>query len=75
MKPTDRRQFISSLFGASVAATALGQQPKLSYKGENIRFGLVTYMWGAEWDVPTLIRTAPRQALVGSSCAWSMRTR
>ena len=65
MHPTDRRQFMSTLFGASVAAAAFGQQPKLSYKGENIRFGLVTYMWGAEWDVPTLIENCTKAGIGG----------
>lgn len=55
---------MSTLFGASVAAAALGQQPKLSYKGDNIRFGLVTYMWGADWDLPTLIENC-KQAGIG----------
>ena len=31
------------------------KQAPLSPLGEGIQFGLVTYMWGADWDVPTLI--------------------
>ncbi len=27
----------------------------MSYLGENIGFGLVTYQWGRDWDLPTLI--------------------
>jgi sugar phosphate isomerase/epimerase len=27
----------------------------LSYLGENMGFGLVTYQWGRDWDLPTLI--------------------
>jgi sugar phosphate isomerase/epimerase len=49
-----RRHFIHSIMGAG-AATALGTAAQPSYKGENIEFGLVTYMWGADWDLPTLI--------------------
>lgn len=49
-----RRHFIHSIMGAG-AATALGAAAQPSYKGENIEFGLVTYMWGADWDLPTLI--------------------
>lgn len=50
-----RRHFISTVLGAS-AASALAQDAKLSYKGENIDFGLVTYQWGKDWDLPTLIQ-------------------
>lgn len=51
----DRRHFLSTVFGASVAGLAAAQTAGLSPKGENIQFGLVTYMWGADWDLPTLI--------------------
>lgn len=63
----ERRQFISTLFGAGVAAAALGQEskPKLSYKGENIQYGLVTYMWGADLDLPTLIDTCDSAGVQG----------
>ena len=63
----ERRQFISTLFGAGVAAAALGQEskPKLSYKGENIQYGLVTYMWGADLDLPTLIDTCDKAGIQG----------
>lgn len=61
----ERRQFISTLFGAGVATAAMGQQPKLSYKGENIQYGLVTYMWGADLDLPTLIETCDKAGIQG----------
>ena len=61
----ERRQFISTLFGAGVATAALGQGPKLSYKGENIQYGLVTYMWGADLDLPTLIDTCDSAGVQG----------
>lgn len=49
-----RRHFIHSIMGAGATA-ALGAAAQPSYKGENIQFGLVTYMWGADWDLSTLI--------------------
>lgn len=61
----ERRHFISTLLGAGVATAALGQQPKLSYKGENIQYGLVTYMWGADLDLPTLIETCDKAGIQG----------
>jgi sugar phosphate isomerase/epimerase len=35
--------------------TAAAEKKVLSPLGEGIEYGLVTYMWGADWDVPTLI--------------------
>ncbi|MBL9113621.1 MAG: sugar phosphate isomerase/epimerase [Verrucomicrobiaceae bacterium] len=51
-----RRHFFTTLSGAAAAATLRAQDSALSYKGENIQYGLVTYMWGAKWDLPTLIQ-------------------
>ena len=52
---SSRRHFLHTVLGTSAAA-AFGADAKLTYKGENIQFGLVTYMWGADWDLPTLIK-------------------
>jgi sugar phosphate isomerase/epimerase len=56
----DRRQFVASSAALStLAATAtlsrslVAAEPKEATFG----FGLVTYMWGAEMDLPTLIKT------------------
>lgn len=64
MSDLRRRHFLSTLFGTGVASLALGQE-KLSYKGENIRFGLVTYMWGADLDLPTLIASLEKAEVLG----------
>jgi sugar phosphate isomerase/epimerase len=61
----DRRHFISTVLGASVAGFAAAQTPGLSPKGENIQFGLVTYMWGADWDLPTLIANCQETQVMG----------
>lgn len=65
MDSMQRRHFLSSLLGAGLAIAAGAQQSKLSYKGENIRFGLVTYMWGADWDLPTLIENCKKAGIGG----------
>lgn len=64
-----RRDFLRWSTGAAVAAAAL---PTLSSsvsaapkKGANIAFGLVTYMWGAEWDVPTLLTNCRKTNVLG----------
>ena len=52
---SSRRHFLHTVLGASAAA-AFAADAKLTYKGENIQFGLVTYQWGKDWDLPTLIK-------------------
>lgn len=61
----NRRHFISTLLSAGAAGLANGQTAALSPNGENIQFGLVTYMWGAEWDLPTLIRNCEETQVLG----------
>lgn len=54
----DRRQFGAALVGGVAGYFAMGRQKAqaaLSPLGEGIDYGLVTYMWGADWDLPTLI--------------------
>jgi sugar phosphate isomerase/epimerase len=52
-----RRHFIRK--SAAAAASALGvsalERRAVAANGENISFGLCTYMWGSEWDVPAII--------------------
>jgi sugar phosphate isomerase/epimerase len=62
-----RRQFgtlaMGSLAGWMAGRPVLAQQAsgkKLSPLGEGIDFGLVTYMWGADWDLPLLIENCER---------------
>lgn len=62
---SSRRHFIHSLFGAGAATAVLAANTPLSYKGENIQFGLVTYMWGADWDLPTLITNCEAAKITG----------
>jgi sugar phosphate isomerase/epimerase len=59
----DRRHFLTTLLGASAASLVHAQQ--LSFKGENIRFGLVTYMWGADLDLPRLIVALEKAGIGG----------
>src|SRR5688500_14679236 len=52
-----RRRFIRQSFASvagAIGASALAQQS--SPQGENVSFGLCTYMLGAEWDIPTIIK-------------------
>lgn len=61
---SSRRHFIHTVLGAG-AASAFAADSKLSYKGENIQFGLVTYQWGKDWDLPTLIKNCEAAMVLG----------
>jgi len=51
-----RRQFIQRTVGAGLALTAFSAIPGISCKAsKGMKFGLVTYQWGKDWDLPTLI--------------------
>lgn len=65
--PPSRRNFVLGLGGAVLAAATrgFGQSSGLSYKGEFTEFGLVTYMWGADWDLPTLIENCEASEVLG----------
>ena len=60
MNDLDRRDFLS-LAGGGTAAALLGALPSASpakaqgAAEEAMQFGLVTYLWGQDWDLPTLI--------------------
>ncbi|GAA5139594.1 hypothetical protein GCM10023213_20510 [Prosthecobacter algae] len=60
-----RRHFLTTLLGSSATGFLAAQEAKLSYKGENIQCGLVTYMWGADWDLPTLIANCEQAQVLG----------
>lgn len=65
---SSRRHFLHTVFGAGAASfvvPAFAADAPLTYKGENIQFGLVTYMWGAEWDLPTLIQNCTTAKVTG----------
>lgn len=62
-----RRQFIQRTLGAGVALAAfnplLEAMDRKSPKG--LQIGMVTYMWGAKWDLPTLISNCEKSGLLG----------
>jgi hypothetical protein len=63
-----RRQFISSTaFGATLITTVGQSQIGFAEekKGADIQFGLVTYQWGKDWDLPTLIANCAKAGCLG----------
>jgi sugar phosphate isomerase/epimerase len=66
METWNRRQFLRV---ASGAFAALGVVPTLARSaekpGSRLRFGLVTYLWGAELDLPTLLEKCESAGVLG----------
>ncbi len=63
-----RREFLKSsvVLGAGLATTGpLGQLARGMKKVPCIRFGLVTYLWGQDWDLPTLIANCEKAGVLG----------
>ena len=52
-----RRQFLGVAFGAAAAATLR--------RVTGMRFGLVTYQWGRDWDLPKLIANCTQAGALG----------
>ena len=64
---TNRRDFIkkSALGAAGITIGSMGYSGSLynSMKKPAMKFGLVTYMWGADWDLPTLLSNCEKTGL------------
>lgn len=56
---------ISLLTGASLlAGSSIAAVPQL--KKSQMKLGLVTYLWGKDWDVPTLIKNCTAAGIAGA---------
>jgi sugar phosphate isomerase/epimerase len=67
MKHLTRRQFVGGSILAAALATGRLEQTRAADPPAKprMKFGLVTYMWGAEWDLPTLIANCRKAGLEG----------
>lgn len=63
-----RRHFLHRA-AAATAVSALGLQitraAELRPEGENMNFGLCTYMWGADWGIPDIIKNLKQLGIKG----------
>ncbi len=65
---TTRRGFLRSTTAALVSASAFasgGSARAATKPGDGMRFGLVTYLWGRDWDLPTLIANCEKARVFG----------
>ncbi|HZL91464.1 MAG TPA: TIM barrel protein [Pirellulaceae bacterium] len=67
----DRREFLAGLAaagGGAFAASVLQTNCSAALQAggqASFGFGLVTYMWGAEWDLPTLLKNCRETKVLG----------
>ena len=68
-KTASRRMFLRT--GAAATTGALLSSPStllrsaLPPPGSSMKFGLVTYLWGQDWDLPTLIKNCTTSKVLG----------
>jgi len=64
-----RREFIRDSFYVGAAAAFAGPAARVAamllVRGSAMRLGLVTYQWGKDWDVPTLIANCEKARVLG----------
>src|SRR5215210_7415445 len=71
MSTIDRRRFLQTSAGiaagflsASLPTSYCMSQPNAGQQSK-MRFGLVTYKWGADWDLPTLLANCQKTGTQG----------
>jgi sugar phosphate isomerase/epimerase len=64
-----RRDFLRTSFALGAGMLAAGPIRNVlaagAERGQDMAFGLVTYLWGKDWDLPTLIRNCTTAKLLG----------
>jgi sugar phosphate isomerase/epimerase len=66
MKTITRRRFLQKSMTAGIGLAAYNQLLAMPLMAKSkMKFGLVTYMWGYDWDLPTLITNCEKTGLLG----------
>ncbi|MDA1049870.1 MAG: TIM barrel protein [Planctomycetota bacterium] len=63
MQHVSRRSFLET--SAAVTALALCSRTARAAAGDKMAYGLVTYLWGQDWDLPTLIANCEKSGALG----------
>ena len=65
----NRRKFVQKSLAGAAAATCILASTRSrggpAFEKSPIRFGLVTYLWGRDWDLPTLIHNCEASGVLG----------
>jgi sugar phosphate isomerase/epimerase len=62
----NRRSFLKQIAVAAPLCAGANLAPlSAAPRGAKMRFGLVTYQWGRDWDLPTLLANCERAGLLG----------
>lgn len=65
MSKLSRRNFIRQTAYAGASIPLLGSLSGFANTQPVMQFGLVTYQWGRDWDLPTLIANCEKSGLLG----------
>ncbi|MBX3241579.1 MAG: sugar phosphate isomerase/epimerase [Chitinophagaceae bacterium] len=65
MSTLTRRNFIRQTTYAGLSVPLLSGLSSFSDANAGMKFGLVTYQWGRDWDLPTLIANCEKSGLLG----------
>lgn len=68
MSSPNRRQFLAAtgvVAGAAFVKGSVGSLFAAEKKGANIKYGLVTYQWAKDWDLPTLLANCVKAKVWG----------
>jgi sugar phosphate isomerase/epimerase len=65
MQNPSRRRFLQQSLGVAAAVASAPLARALAVQGDEMAFGLVTYLWGQDWDVPTLIANCSKSKVLG----------
>ena len=65
MNELTRRKFVSRSLTAGAGLVALGSTPLPAARVSEMRFGMTSYQWGKDWDVPTTIANCTKAGANG----------
>jgi len=70
MNNSSRRDFLKHSIRVGAAALAAGplgkaRAPAAEVPGSKMKLGLVTYLWGQDWDLPTVIANCEKTKVLG----------
>lgn len=65
MKTITRRTFLQQTSVTGLGLASLGAFSSFNVADPAMKFGLVTYQWGRDWDLPTLLANCQKSGLTG----------